>query len=250
MSTANEKSSNEFEMVIKQSAEKAKRTTDKFTSFFKEKIYYLSRVNNQTLRTGYKPDSNATFEFRIRFDDHRYGDYLTLTLFQFVSLLRDLRKYFYTEKEIKLREELIAILKFSLKDIDVPKVTIEVDATYSIPNLFELNLICSKGERPITIVLNRKTVQRLIDYEDEIINTIECLQDGTSSYLFHSFITKCVEFLKSEKIDIDKKNLFNTLKEMYKTSFQSEVFLKYWSLIYNHIVEQLHQIASENALEI
>lgn len=250
MNTADEKSNKKFQTIPKNNVEVTKRNSDKFTSFCKEKCYYLSRVNNQTLRTGYRPDQSGTFEFRIRFDDNRYGDHLVLTLFQFVSLLRDLRKFVWTEKEIKLREELIATLKFSLRDIDIPKVTINVDASYSTPNIFELNLINSKGECPYIFVLNRKTVQRLFDYEDEIINTIECLQDNTSTHLFDAFIVKCMEFLKNEKIEIEKKNVFNAIKGIYKTSFQSEVFLKYWTLIYNQILNQFHRIESENAAKI
>lgn len=238
MSTSGESNNKDIDLLKKRTIEAQKRNTDKFTHFYKEKIYYISKLNNQTLRTGYRPNSNGYFQLRIRFDDNRYGDHLTLTLFQFLYLLRDLRKFLHTEDENNLREQLNETIKFSLKDIDVPKVTIEVDATYSTPNLFELNLLWSKEERPYTIVLDRKAIQRLLEYEDDIINTIDSTEDCTSSYLFDCFIIKCVEFLQSENIEIESKKVYKAIKPMYKTSFQSEVFIKFWSLIYSGIVKK------------
>lgn len=126
----------------------------------------------------------------------------------------------------------------SLSDIDVPKVTIEVDASYHIPNLFQLNLIWSKEERAYTVVLDRRTTERLIEYEDEILNTIEFLEDGTCGYLFDGFISKCVELIQSEKLELDSKKLYSAIKLMYKTAFQSEIFLKFWPLIYSCIVKK------------
>lgn len=238
MSTSGDNVSKDFEILRKKSVEAAKRNADKFTHFCKEKIYYISKLNNQTLRTGYIPNSNGNFQLRIRFDDNRYGDHLTLTLFQFLTLLRDLRKFLYTDEENYLREHLNELIKFSMKEIDVPKVTIQVDATYSTPNLFELNLVRSKEERAYTIVLDRKTIQRLLEYEDDIINTVDSLEDGTSSYLFDCFTTKCVDLLHSENIEIESKKVYNAIKRMYKTSFQSEVFIKYWPLIFDGIVKK------------
>lgn len=93
------------EIVENKNLGAAKRNADKFSHFYKEKIYYISKRNNQTLCTGYKPDSTGDFKLRIRLDDHRYGDHLTLTLFQFVNLLRDLKKLLSTEGDSNLREE-------------------------------------------------------------------------------------------------------------------------------------------------
>lgn len=226
------------------------RNENKFGHLYKEKFYYISKRNNQTLCTGYRPDSNAHFKFRIRIDDHRYGDYLMLTLFQYVNLLRDLREFLYTNEEIKLLDEVDASIKFSFKDINVPKVTIEVDASYSTPNLFQLNLLQSNANQISTIVLNRKTIKRLIECEGDIINTIETLEDRSTNFLFNSFVEKCVEYLKNEKIEIDAEKIFNEIKSLYKTSFQSEIFLKFWSLLYKLIESKLSESQSSHGSEI
>lgn len=220
------------------------KNEDKFGHLYREKIYYISKRNNQTICTGYRPDCFGCFKLRIRLDDHRYADHLTLTLFQFVSLMQDLRNFISPDNLLKALEDIDATLRFSLKDINVPKVTIEVDASYSVPNLFQLNLPRSKGNRVDTIVIDRKTVQRLIDSEGEIINTIETLEDGQCNFLFDAFIKKCVEHLKEEEIEMNSTKIYNEIKSIYKTGYQSEVFLKFWPLINKLIQNKLSEGSS------
>lgn len=216
-----------------------KRNCEKFSHLFKEKVYYISKKTSQTLTTGYRPDESGRFKFCLRFDDYRYNDFLTLTLFQFVNLMKDLRRLIYNDEENKILDEVDGSMQFSFKDINVPKVLIQLDASYSLPNLFELSLVDVKNTGADLIVLDRKTVQRLIGYEGEIINTIEVIEDRPTNYLFDAFVSKCVEHLESEKTERNHKIIYKEIQSIYKTPFQSELFLKFWTLIYKHIETRL-----------
>lgn len=240
MCTSNQ-TCNEDEQYLHLKGETEKNINcEKYSHLFKEKVYYISRKTSQTLTTGYRPDKNGRFKFCIRFDDYRYSDFLTLTLFQFVNLLKDLRRMLYNDEENKILDEVDGSMQFSFKDINVPKVIIQVDATYSVPNIFELSLIDVEKKEVDTIVLDRKTIKRVIDYEGNIINTIEVLEDRPTNYLYDAFISKCVEHLESEKIERNHKKIYNEIKSIYKTPFQSEAFLKFWSLIYKIIETRLN----------
>lgn len=153
------------EAEIDMSKKSSVKNENKFCHLIKEKLFYISERNNQTLCTGYSPNYKGHFKLRIRLDDNRYGDHLTLTLFQFVSIIRELRNFISPDSTNKALEEFDATLRFSLKDIDVPRITIEVDSSHSVPNLFQLNLPRSKGDRIDSIVIDRRTVLRLIDSE-------------------------------------------------------------------------------------
>lgn len=217
---------------------------DKFGHFYNEKYYHISKRNSQTLCTGYRPDSNGLFKLRIRLNDHRYGDHLTLTLFQYVSLLIDLRNFLNKDKQNDTLDEIDDTLRFTLKDINVQKVTIDVDTSYNTPNLFNLSLVRSEGDRVESIVVDKRTVLRLIEYEGEIINTLDGSEDNSSTFLLKSFVMKCAEHLITQKIECNNKTVYTEVKSMYKTSFQSEIFVKFWVLIYTLIEKELEQGSS------
>lgn len=236
MCTSNKVEDEEYVQMKKRSDN---RKQNQFCHLYKEKVYYLSKKNNQIITTGYRLDKNGKFVFCIRFDDFRYSDFLTLTLFQFVSLIKDLRSMIYDVEQNKFLDEIDGFIKFSFKDINVPKVQIQVDASYSVPNLFELVLSNYEKLETSSIVTDRKTIKRVIEYEADIINTIELLDDTPSSFLLQSFVSKCVDHLINEKTIIDTNKIYTEVKSIYKTPFQSEVFLKFWPQIYKLIESQL-----------
>ena len=75
--------------------------------------------------------------------------------------------------------------------------------------------------------------------EPEIINTIEKLEDATSSIAFNSFVCKCVEYLESKSPELSGKEIHKHISSLYKTSFQSEMFLKFWPLLQKLIEKRL-----------
>lgn len=221
-----------------------KRNQNRFSHLFKEKVYYISKRNSQSITTGYRPDQNGVFRFCIRFDDSRYNDFLCLTLFQYVSLMKDLRKF--DDEENRALDEIDGSIKFSFKDINVPKVIIQVDASYSSPKLFELTLCDNLNKESYSMVMERKTVLRIIEYENELINTVDLLEDASSSILFNSFVLKCVDYVESLDTKPTDKSIYFHVKSMQKTAFQSEIFLKFWPLIYNHIKERCERGISDS----
>lgn len=231
----------EDEEYIKMKKRTEKRNYERFAHFYREKSYYISKKNNQTLTSGYQPNDKGLFKFCIRLNDFQYNDFLSLTLFQYVSLIKDLRSIIYSDEQNQLFDEIDGSMRFSFKDINVPKVEIQIDASYTIPNLFELILADYKKQESNSIVIDRKTAQQLIESENEIINTIEVLEDAPTDFLFKSYILKCVEHLLEKKTDIDNKKIYTEIKSIYKTPFQSEVFLKFWPLMYKLIESQLVQ---------
>lgn len=215
-----------------------KKCVPRYFHLFKEKVYHISKKNSHVLTTGYRPDESGRFKFFLRLDDYRYGDFLNLTLFQFVNLMRDLRNIIYDIEDIEILDKVDAAIQFPFKEINVPKVTVEVDNTCNVPNIFQLKLT-GKDKQISCIVLERKTLQRVIESEAEIINTIEALEDRPSNYLLDLFITKCVDHLSNEKTEIHEKKIFVELKSLDKTPFQSEIFLKFWPLVYKLIENKL-----------
>lgn len=204
---------------------------ERFEHLYSEKWIHISRRNRQTLITGYRPDSKGHFHFCIRLLDHRNDKVLTLTLFQFVRLMKDLRDVLFSEEEVEILDEVDARIQFKFKEINVATVLIEVDAGQAVPNLFQLNLRNHKSDPASTIVCDRKTLKKIIEFEEEIINTIETLEDKSCNYMFNLFVTTCADHLKMCKTDRDGDKFYNEIKEMNKTPFQSEMFLKYWPLI-------------------
>lgn len=208
--------------------------------YSKRKFITFQKKNSHVLTTGYRPDECGRFKFFIRFDDYRYGDFLNLTLFQFVNLMKDLRNIIYDTEELEILDKVDASIQFSFKEVIVPKVTIEADNACNVPNIFQLNLT-GKDKQISCIVLDRKSLQRVIESEADIINTIEALEDRPSNYLLDVFITKCVDHLLNQKTEIDEKKIFVEIKSTYKTPFQSEIFLKFWPLMYKLIEIKLRK---------
>lgn len=87
----------------------------------------------------------------------------------------------------------------------------------------------------MTHVVDRRTVHRLIEYEGEIIKTTDGLEDASSNALMKSFVKKCAEHLITQQFEINSETAFTEVKSMYKTSFQSEMFVSFWLLIYTLI---------------
>lgn len=204
---------------------------ERFEHMYGEKLIHVSRKNRQSLATGYRPDMYGRFHYCIKLIDQREENALTLTLFQFVRLMKDLRDVLFEEEEVEILDEVDARLQFKFKEINVPSVLIEVDADQSIPNLFQLSLRNHKSDPYKKIVFNRDTLRKIIGLEAEIINTIETLEDTACNFMFNLFVSKCVEHLESSKTELDSEKMYAEIQEMSKTPFQSEMFLKFWSLI-------------------
>lgn len=224
---------------------RVKKSGEKLFHLYKEKVFHVSKRNSQTLTTGYRPNENGRFKFCIRLDDYRFGDSLKLTLFQFVNLLKDLRHFIYDEDEAKVLDKVDASLQFSFMDINVPKVLVEIDPSYTEPDIFQLKLADSKNEQVSKIIFDRASLQRIIEAECDIINTIEALEDRPSNHLFEAFITKCVDHLQDQKTEINSAAILVEIKSIYKTPFQSEVFLKFWALICKMIEDRLKACAAK-----
>lgn len=208
-----------------------KNHNEQFEHLYSEKWFHISKRNRQSLITGYRPDEKGHFHFCIRLLDHRDENVLTLTLFQFVRLMKDLRDAIFSDEEVELLDEVDARLQFKFKEINVPTVIIEVDGTKPLPNLFQLCLRNNKSDPLNKIVFDRKTLRKIVEYEEEIINTIETLEDKSCNYMFNLFVTNCAEQLEISKTALDGVKMYGEIKEMSKTPYQSEVFLKYWPLI-------------------
>lgn len=215
-----------------------KKCVPRHFHLYKEKVYHISKKNGQTLTTGYRPDESSRFKLFLRFDDYRYGDCLNLTLFQFVSLMKDLRSIIYESDALEILDKIDASIQFSFKEINVPKVSIETDASITSPSLFQLS-IAEKDKQLNFILLERKTLQRVIESEAEILNTIDTIEDRPASFLLENFIGKCVTHLQNEKTELKETKVFIAIKSSVKTSFQSEVFLKFWPLVYKLIESKL-----------
>lgn len=243
MCTSNELYTEIDYLEIKEKA--VKKSEARFYHLYREKVFHISKTNCQTLTTGYRPHGDLRFKFYMRIDDNRYKDSLNLTLFQFVTLIKDLRYMIYDPKKIELLDKVDALLQFSFKDINVPKVTVEVDPSDPSPDYFHLNLVDSKDKQLKCIVLDKTTIQCLVESEADVINTIEGLEDRPSKFLLENFITKCVEQLKNENITFDHKKIFNKIKSMNKSPFQSEMFLKFWPLICKLIEIKLRTIPAD-----
>lgn len=85
----------------------------------------------------------------------------------------------------------------------------------------------------------RKVLKRLIEYEDEILNTIKVPDTKGCNYLLNDFISKCVEHLQEKEVEINPEKIYPIIKVFPKSSFQSEIFLKFWSLVSREIINNL-----------
>lgn len=204
---------------------------ERFEHLYGEKIYYISKRDRQSLCTGYRPDEKGHFHFCLRLTDHRRGNVLTFTLFQFVRLMKDLREVLFTEGELKDLYNVDESLQFKFSEVIVPTVIVEVDASIPIPNLFQLNLRNNYAASFTSIVCTRKTLRKLGELEGEFIGTIETLEDKTCNFMFKTFVSKCVSHLTENKTPIDSMKMYQEIKLMSKTPYQTEVFLKFWELI-------------------
>lgn len=221
-----------FDRNAEPDAKKVRKIHDeRFEHLHEEKIFHISKHNCQSIITGYQPDHKGEFHFRIRLVDQRFGDALTLTLFQFVRLMKDLRDILCTDEEAEILDDVDARIQFKFREINVPIVMIIVDASEPVPNLFQLTFRNNKGDQPKKVTFNRKTLYKLVQLEEEIINTIEVLENKSCNYMFKLFVEKCVDRWIAVKSEKDCPNMYEEIKEMSKTSFQSEVFLKFWPLI-------------------
>lgn len=233
-----------FDRPSEEDSKKIRKIHDeRFEHLYEEKCFHISKRNSQSFITGYQPDCTGRFHFRIRLVDHRYGDALTLTLFQFIRLMKDLRDILCTDEEVEILDDVDARIQFKFKEINVPIVMIIVDASEPVPNLFQLMLRNNKSDQPKKITFNRKTLYKLVQLEEELINTIEVLEHKSCNYMFDLFVKKCADHWLVVKSEKDCPQMYDVVKEMNKTPYQSEVFLKFWpligSLINNKIRESL-----------
>lgn len=211
---------------------KVKIIDDRFQHLYGEKIYFISKGDRQTLCTGYRPNEKGCFQFCIRLQDQRNGNCLTLTLFQFVRMMKDLRDVLFTDIDAEYLDSVDASLQFKFDEVIVPTVIIEVDSSVPIPILFQLNLCNNVSEPVYSIVCSRKTLRKIGELEGEFIGTIETLEDRSCNFMFAQFISKCVNHLIEEKISYNDSNkMYNQIKLMGKTPYQTEMFLKFWSLM-------------------
>lgn len=212
---------------------------ERFEYLYGEKIYHISKRERQTLSTGYQPDERGCFKLCIRFQDNRYGNVLTLSLFQFVRLMKDVRDVIFTAEEVERLDEVDATIKFRFSEINVPTVLIEVDGTVEVPNLFQLVLHPTNSILYNTIVLSRKTLRKLCESEESLIGTVEAIQDKSCNFMFKTFVTKCVDHLEANNTPIESSKMFNEIKSLSKTPYQCEMFLKFWPLISSLVTRKM-----------
>lgn len=181
---------------------RGKRFDNRFEHLYGEKIYHISKRDRQTLITGYRPNEKGCFEFCMRIQDQRNGNEITLTLFKFVRMMKDLREMLFTDLDAEYLDSVDASLQFKFDDVIVPTVIIEVDASVPIPNLFQLNLRNNYSDPSTSVVCSRKTLRKLGELEGEFIATIESVEDRSCNFMFNVFISKCVTHLTELKISI------------------------------------------------
>lgn len=204
---------------------------ERFDHLYEEKLFHISKRNCQSLITGYQPDHRGLFYLRLRLLDQRNGDALTLTLFQFVRLMKDLREILCTDEEAEVLDNVDGRIQFKFKEINVPIVMIIVDASEPVPNLFQLTFRKNNNCEQSKILFSRKTLYKIIQLEEEIINTVETVENKSCNYMFDLFVKKCAEQYLAAKTEKELVNMHDEIKEMSKTPYQSEVFLKFWPLI-------------------
>lgn len=213
-----------------------------FQHMYQEKIFYLSFKNRQSITTGLLPSRNRSFKFCIRLDDFRYCSQIFLTLYQYVNLMKQVRKLILSSEQEKYYDKADANLQFRFKDMNAPTVLIKRHSIADTPILYRFSFPREDGEMSEGILFKPKTLRKMIEWEDEILNTLRPLESKPCTYLFNSFIEKCVDILKEIDIVIEPKSIYPLVKTIPKTAFQSEVFLKFWSLICVEIINKLIQI--------
>lgn len=106
-------------------------------------------------------------------------------------------------------------------------------------SFYRIHLPKIEGEPTEGILFERKVLKRLIEYEDEILNTIKVPDTKGCNYLLNDFISKCVEHLQEKEVEINPEKIYPIIKVFPKSSFQSEIFLKFWSLVSREIINNL-----------
>lgn len=205
---------------------------ERFEHLYGEKVYHISEEDRQTLTTGFRPNEKGCFHYCIRLQDQRNGKVITLTLFQFVRMMKDLREVLFTDIDAEYLDSVDASLQFKFEEVVVPTVIIEVDASIPIPNLFQLNIRNNPNDPFTSIVCSRKTLRKIGELEGEFISTVETLEDRSCNFMFSQLISKCAAQLIESKIPRnDPVKMYNEIKLMDKSPYQSEMFLKYWPLM-------------------
>lgn len=215
----------------------------RFQHLFQEKLFYLSPKCQQSLSIGFKPTKNCHFKFCVRLDDHRYCTQILLTLYQYVKLMKDVRKLILTPEQMQCFDRVDANIQFRFKDMDVATVILEAYSPSNIQTSYRLFLPNEEGDSSEEIIVQEKTLRKMIEWENEILNTIRPLEDKTCNHLLKVFIDKCAEQLKEKNIKYEPKYIYPSVKILSKTPFQSEVFLKFWPLVCKEILNKLSQIS-------
>lgn len=212
---------------------------ERFEHLYGEKLYHISKRDNQSLCTGYRPNEKGVFEFCIRLQDHHNDHVLTLTLFQFVRLMKDVREVIFSEEEIDNLDETDANLQFKFSEVNIPMVLVEVDSSLPVPSYFHLKLRNNSSDPYSTIILTRKTLRKIGELEGELIGTIETLENSNCNFMFQTFLSKCVDHIQSTKTSHDSISMRNEIKLLRKTPYQCEIIIKYWSLLSSLILKKI-----------
>lgn len=213
----------------------------RFQHLFQEKLFCISSESQQSLSIGFKPTNNFHFKFCVRLDDHRYCIQILLTLYQYVKLMKDVRKLILTPEQIHCFDKVDANIQFRFKDMNIPNVIVEAHSTSK--TAYRFYLPSQEGDSSEGIIFQEKTLRKLIEWENEILNTIRPLEDKTCNHLLKVFIDKCVDQLKEKNVKYEPKYIYPSVKILSKTPFQSEVFLKFWPLVCTEILNKLTQIS-------
>lgn len=217
-----------------------RKENGKFQHLYAETFYFISRKCQQSMSTGYRPDQNCHFKFCVRLDDHRFPGQMILSYFQYISLIRDLRRLLCSEQEVKVLDKIDANISFKFKDVNAPTVVIIPHGTTNIPTFYRLALPNQNGEIEDGIIFQSKTLKKLVDWQCEILNTIKPLEQKACNYSFKVFIENSVEFLKKKNsVEIDPKKLCSRIRYFPKTPFQSEMYLKFWPEVCREIISKL-----------
>lgn len=117
-----------------------------FRHMYQEKVYYLSFKNRQSISTGLIPSRNCNFRFYIRLDDFRYCNQLYLTLYQYVVLMKQIRKLILSPEQERYYDRVVGNIQFKFKDMNVPTVIIKRHLIANTPIVYRSSLPNSGGE--------------------------------------------------------------------------------------------------------
>lgn len=218
---------------LQKSQEAQNHQTLRFQHLYHQNIYHVSKSYNISVITGYQPNERGEFNLCIRFQDNGKGNVISMTLYQYVRLMKDLRNALFTDEEVEHMDKIDAKIPFKFHEINVPPVLIEVYSGVHVPNIFQLNLRNNKSDPYSRIRIHRETLIKIIHMEHELINTIQNINPLAFTYAFLDLIKQFLDHMEKKKktSSLEGYKICEQLKKYNKTPNQSEFFLKFSPLL-------------------